>query len=962
MSPQRLLALTLLIFPLSVFAQAIQFDWVNTVGGTSSDYSLAVGTDVNGNVYTMGTFSGTVDMDSGPGVFNMTSEGLIDIFITKSDANGNLVWVKQIGDNNPANEGPRNMVVDPAGNLYITGSFYATLDFDPGPGIANLICPGTGYAAFLLKLDKDGNFVWAHNIAQSDYGNIGYSVDVASSGNVYVVGTFKGLTDFDPGPVSSNVNSSSQNIFISKFDNGGNFLWSKQFSGTMGQVGYSIKVDAQENIYTTGLFSGISDFDPGAGVYSLAANTDLQGSWSDAFVTKLDSHGNFIWAKKIDGLGDQIGFGLAIDPSGNIVIVGEFHGDTDFDPGPGVFTLSSTAIKGFVLRLNSNGEFLWVRELSGTGATVQPASVACDALGNVYVTGSFLGTADFDPGSEIYSLSSPSFSNVFISKLHLDGSFSFAKQVNADSYSHAYSITTDATDNIYVSGYFSNTADFDPEAGEYLAITNGSLDGFVIKLAQCLQSTSETLTANVCLAYTANNQTYNKSGIYIQHLVNTAGCDSTLTLNLTIKGSVTTSNVVACSSFTWEGKTYMSTGNYSRAFSGSDGCDSILNLNLIIHNNTSSVINMSICDGQSYGGYSSSGTYVDVLQAANGCDSIRTLYLTVMPTPRKIFTIRICEGGNQWGYTTTGTYYDTLVAASGCDSIRILNLQVDPVKRNNVTVSLCKGESYYVNGIYQTSSGTYVDTVSTYLGCDSIVTTIITVHDSPIPDLGADRNLCMGSNISLTPGLFASYQWQDQTTGASLTIYNPGTYWVAVKNSNGCLAVDSIVITGTAPKPADFLKPVDSICQYGQLHILPAKHYMTYKWSDGSNGASLTVDKPGRYILQVQDYNGCYGSDTSDVFYKICRTGVFIPTAFTPNGDGINDVFRAIVFGKVLNFKLDIYNRWGELVFSTTDPYKSWDGKSKMNDNATSAFVWRCSYQLEGGKLILEKGLVTLTR
>lgn len=301
MSLPRLIIFTLFIFPSFIHGQDTQFKWVNTVGAGLSDYTVSVGTDVNGNVYTMGTFQGTVDMDPGPGVFNLTSQSGADISISKYDADGNLIWVRQIGSPNGNMTVPRNMVVDPAGNVYITGNFSATVDFDPGPAVASLTCTGTGYAAFLVKLNSNGHFMWANNLAQSEYGNIGYSIAVAASGNVYVTGTFKGLTDFDPGSANSNINSinPSQDIFISKFDHNGNFIWSKQFSGTQGQIGYSIKVDAQENIYTTGVFYGQSDFDPGPAVYLLAANTALTGSWSDAFISKLDANGNFVWAKQI---------------------------------------------------------------------------------------------------------------------------------------------------------------------------------------------------------------------------------------------------------------------------------------------------------------------------------------------------------------------------------------------------------------------------------------------------------------------------------------------------------------------------------------------------------------------------------------------------------------------------------------------------------------------------------------
>lgn len=145
---QRLLVL-ILIFPSYIFGQDVQFEWVNVVGSPSHDYTLSVATDANGNVYSMGAFQGTVDMDPGPAVLNLTSKSGADLFITKYDANGNLIWTRQIGSPNGNMTVARHMTVDPAGNVYVTGDFSATVDFDPGPAIANLTCTGTGYAAFL---------------------------------------------------------------------------------------------------------------------------------------------------------------------------------------------------------------------------------------------------------------------------------------------------------------------------------------------------------------------------------------------------------------------------------------------------------------------------------------------------------------------------------------------------------------------------------------------------------------------------------------------------------------------------------------------------------------------------------------------------------------------------------------------------------------------------------------------
>lgn len=957
----------MILFVIPAKGQVPNLEWAKKMGAAGGEYTVAVATDAAGNVFSTGLFQGTVDMDPGPAVYNMTSRGLIDVFITKYDPAGNFIWSKQIGNNFVLNEGIRALAVDRNGNVYITGSFYQTVDFDPGPAVFNITCTGTGYAAYLLKLDNNGNFQWAKNIAQSDYGNIGYSIATAASGNVYVLGTFRGLTDLDPGPAQLNVNSANaaQDIFISKFDNAGNFIWSKQFLAQTGQVGYSIKVDAVENIYTAGLFTFTSDFDPGPGVYNLVANTQLQGTWPDGFIAKLDVNGNFVWAKQITGDRDEICHALALDPFGNILITGEFFWQADFDPGPGTFLMGGDGYaKAFVLKLTGDGTFVWAKQFNGTnGSSSEGFSIACDASGDVYTTGGFYSSIDFDPGNSNHILTITGAANhCYLSKLTADGNFVFAEQIGDGQPALGQCVSVDAFKNIYVSGYFMASPDFDLTSDTYILTSNGSTDGYVLKLSQCFENTKETIVATACGSYILNNEVFTNSGTYIRHLENVAGCDSMITLELTMGGYADTASVTACDNYVWEGQNYTGSGRYTISFTGADGCDSLRTLDLVINNKVSTTFNLSLCEGESYQGYATSGTYTDYFTAANGCDSIRTVHLVVNKKSYQVFNINLCEGNTYWGHSISGTYLDTLVNAAGCDSVRTLNLFIYPTIQITYDVSICEGESYFAGGANQKTSGIYSDAYMTYLGCDSIIITNLTVLPLPVPDLGLDKDLCKGSSVQLNGGTFYSYQWQDQSTLSSFVVADTGIYWVKVKDANQCTGTDSIRITNLLAVPANFLETSDSICQYEKLQLRPARNFQSYSWSTGSAEPSVRVDQPGNYILEVQDNFGCFGKDTINVYSKTCRIGVFIPTAFTPNGDRLNDTFKAIVDGEVMSFQLQVYNRWGELVFMSNDPDKAWNGKVSGKDTDTAVFVWKCRYQLKGDKVTDQKGTVTLVR
>ena len=376
---------------------------IGGLGGYDDGYSTAV--DAAGNIYTTGNFLGTVDFDPGPGVYTLTAVGQQDIFICKLDASGNFVWAKKIGG--IAYDSGRSITVDASGNVYTTGFFMIAADFDPGLGVYNLTSVSV-QDIFLSKLDASGNFVWAKNMGGST-GDIGYSIAVDAGSNVYSTGTFQGMVDFDPGPGVYTLTTSG--AFISKLDASGNFVWAKQFTLS---DSHSIALDQVGNVYTTGLFYNTTDFDPGAGVYNLIA----LGLNSDVFISKLDASGNFIWAKQLGGIGEDVSNSIAIDLMGNVYTTGYFNVTADFDPGVGVNNMISIGTDDvFVSKLDALGTFVWAKQLGGASADVSQ-SVAVDLVGNVYTSGYFIGTADFDPGVGVYNLSSAlSSEDIFISKL-----------------------------------------------------------------------------------------------------------------------------------------------------------------------------------------------------------------------------------------------------------------------------------------------------------------------------------------------------------------------------------------------------------------------------------------------------------------------------------------------------------------------------------------------------------------
>ena len=465
-------------------AQQPSYEWVKTFGGTGGDHGSAITVDDSGNIYTTGGFSGTVDFDPGSGTDYHTSVGGAgNSFIQKLDINGNFLWAKTFGEYS-SHANILSITVDNSGNIYTTGYFRGTVDFDPGNGTDNHTSAGSD-DVFIQKLDSNGNFLWTKTFGGS-YDDFCYSITTDTSGNIYTTGSFWNTVDFDPGSgIDNHTSAGSDDVFIQKLDSNGNFLWAKTFGGISGASGRSINIDDSGNIYTTGIFFYTVDFDPGSGT----DNHTSVGS-ADVFIQKLDSNGNFLWAKTFGGTDSEHSNSITVDTSGNIYTAGYFEGQANFDPEGGNVISMSYQEDVFIHKLDANGNFLWVRTFGGMGEDMA-YSITVDASDDIYVTGCFSSTVSFPLVSGPETHTSAGNTDVFVTKLDTNGYFQWAKSFGGTNYDRGFSITVDASGNIYSLGGFGDTVDFDPSNGTDNHTTEGSFDIFIHKLSQLTTTTSE---------------------------------------------------------------------------------------------------------------------------------------------------------------------------------------------------------------------------------------------------------------------------------------------------------------------------------------------------------------------------------------------------------------------------------------------------------------------------------------
>jgi uncharacterized protein (DUF2249 family) len=375
------------------------------------------------------------------------------------------------------------MTTDPGGNIYITGSFAGTADFDPGPGTATLTSAGSD-DIFVAKLDASGNLIWVKS-AGGTVGDWGLAVQVDAGGNVYVAGGFMGTADFDPGPATVTLQSAG----TQSYDTNG-FIWILNQSGVFIQVSHISATGSTEiknmiirntDMYVAGIFKGTADFDPSITSYTLGAVN------SQGFVGRYTLAGNVSWVRSIDCFSWVNS--LTLDNSNNVLSTGMFNGTADFDPSTTTQNLSSTTPDAFIWKLNSNGDYVWAKQVGGSSSD-HGKGIAVSNSGNVYVTGSFNNTVDFDPGSGTFTLAAtpgttltPVQTDAFIVNLAADGSFLWAKKAGSDANDLGISTAIDQSGDVYLGGTFQNTVDLNPGGtGGVLNGKSGSNNSFIAKL------------------------------------------------------------------------------------------------------------------------------------------------------------------------------------------------------------------------------------------------------------------------------------------------------------------------------------------------------------------------------------------------------------------------------------------------------------------------------------------------
>lgn len=404
----------------------------------------------------------------------------ISFISVRSYAQERFHWVNRIGGQTGMSRA-NDVTSDKEGNTFITGHFTNAADFDPGAGTRILDGQPFG-GVYLAKYDASGQLVWVQQFASNvlgPSGERGNAVATDDSGNVFIVGQFKGTLDLRT-RTSTHISfrtSGGEDIFFIKLNKAGQILWAKKFGSRYDDFCYSLATDELGNIYITGESGGDMDFNPGT--------TNQQVLGYGIFLAKYDNNGDYIWANTI-GVG--AGKNVKTDDKGNVYVTGYINRTSDFDPDTSAAIIHTNGGQDiFVAKYNNDGVYLWAKGIGGNRDDFGN-SIAVSSSGDVYVTGGFSGTdIDFDPGPGIKYLSTPyRNTNTFLLKLDNTGNFLWAHKLGNDSTNtnvDGQSIALTDQDDFFITGSFRSHVDFDPGPGTHIlrAVAGSYTDIFIAK-------------------------------------------------------------------------------------------------------------------------------------------------------------------------------------------------------------------------------------------------------------------------------------------------------------------------------------------------------------------------------------------------------------------------------------------------------------------------------------------------
>jgi gliding motility-associated-like protein len=846
-------------------------NWGTYYGGngfsSGQDETLSCSTDNDNNVY-MAILTHSINFIATTGAhqtINLNSG--YSAALIKFSSTGNQIWGTYYG----GEEGSigYSCAPDKYGNIYLAGSTRSLTSIATSGAHQTILGGQPGHYgvndAFVVKFNENGIRLWG-----TYYGGITgdwfYSCQTSNDGDIYLVGETMSISGISTsGAHQANISSSTPDAILVKFNSNGTRIWGTYYGGSLSDKANSCAIDSNGNIYMAGRTYSTNNIST-SGVHQ----TTLEGS-GDAFLVKFDSNGTRIWGTYYGGENYEDGKSCAIDNNGNIYMTGWTSSELLIST-VGAHQIDKVGfISAFLVSFNTSGIRQWGTYYGGVWG--QGRSCSIDHFGNIFIVGtttsdSLISTTNVH--QEFYNGNK----DAFLAKFDINGMLQWGSYYGGSERDDGVSCSLDQNGSFYICGT-SRSSDFNSIAtsGSHQDTLRGGADAFLVKFCVSDSLPSIIGPSNICV----NN---NNSLFYIDGEYN---LNWTVPLGATIVSGQGTDSIIV--NFGLNG------GNIIASYQNSCGISFLqsiaITINTIIPVPTIFPLIDTICVGGSTNLMVSGGTSylwntgdttssitvspnVDssysVIVSDNGCDSLsQPINIVVNPIFFFSDTSAICQGDSALVFglyqSTSGTYYDSLQTIFGCDSVLSTFIIVNPIYSYNDTTSICQGDSIFLGAAYQINNGLYYDTLQSVLSCDSLVITNLIIN--PIENYTASSSICQGDSV-LLGGIYQ---------------FNAGTYYDTLATAAGCDSLVNTILTIKVLPPVPITNDT-LVCLDDGIPTLSASSFglgIINWFSDpgllnliySGNNYSPSIDSHGQFTYYLQSFNNGCSSPVSTVNLQV---------------------------------------------------------------------------------------------
>lgn len=945
--------------------------WSTYYGGALDDNAYNVSVDASNNIFLSGDTQSNTTLNiatvgshqstyGGPG----TASFIIgDAYVAKFNSAGVRQWATYYGGT--GSEFANWCETDINGNVYLTGGTTTTLSVviaTPGAHQTNN-AGGQNYMgdAFLVKFNAAGVRQWGtYYGGTGDESGYGVCVDVV--GNVFMSGCTNSTNGTSIATAGSHqsVIGGGADAFLVKFDAAGNRIWATYYGGTNSlENGHACSSDSNGDVY----LMGYSDSPTGISTPGSHQPVFGGGGMPDGMLVKFNTNGVRQWGTYYGGALRDMFYAIKIVGT-EIFISGETFsagGTAIATPGSHQPIYGGGMCDAFVTKFDNTGARIWGTYYGGAN-NESALGVSVDNRGFIYVSGMTNtqgGTAIATPCS--YQPNYGGFpTDLFLAKLTTNGARVWGTYYGGSGYEYLGTCVNDGTDAIYLVGRTaSNTGTVIASSGSHQTLFGGGMyDGFIVKFDGCIQvpppnttlpqnmticsgQSTSLSTASLCainwyssiggpVISTNNTITTPTLATNTTYYVQDASCgtDSLTPITITVNPLPGLQSVVS-STFICSGSTV------SLSVSGASSytwLPSMSNTNAIVDNPLTTTI-------------------YTVVGSSLNCTNTLTIPITVVPSPS--ITLTYPSGPYCYGSTFT-------IQASGAQSYTWYPASAFSSATGSIvsTSSLSASSNYTLLG--ENSNG---------LSCLSQITFSANVLPLILPTISPSVEICEGNYANLSAGGGNTYYWigaNIDNPNQSSIIASPvssGVYSVSISNNYLC-SVTATVFVKVNPKPFVFAGNDTTVNSVDEIFI-SANGNGQLQWISGSNivcsycpMTQVFPEKSSCYVVAVMDSKGCIAQD--EVCLNVINEEfIYIPNSFTPNNDGLNDVFYVYGIG-IKNYSLSIYNRWGEKIFYSSNQTNGWDGRFKGVLCEIGTYIYHLEYDKPSGEHKSRQGNVNL--